>query len=324
VRISYGSAILLRLFGGALDVDPTTVYLLTYHPGKCRANCAFCPQSRDSNAKADRLSRVIWPVFETKEVIGCLVKSSNTNPISRICVQSLNYENVFVDILGLVYGLRRELDIPISLSTKPLNVSELRELKKHGLDRVSIPLDCSTRELFERIKGSKVGAPYSWDTHLNGLKNALEVFGSGRVTTHVIVGLGETDRDLISLFQYLTDLGIFPGLFAFTPIKGTQMAEYNPPSISRYRKIQLLHFLITHRTIRFEDLVFSATGELIRLPRSKKTLRDSIRSGLPFLTSGCPGCNRPFYNERPGETPYNFPRPLKEQEIKDIEDLLLR
>ena len=25
-----------------------------------------------------------------------------------------------------------------------------------------------------------------------------------------------------------------------------------------------------------------------------------------FLTSGCPGCNRPFYNERPNLT-YNYP-----------------
>ncbi|HDI74230.1 MAG TPA: hypothetical protein ENF57_04430 [Candidatus Korarchaeota archaeon] len=26
-----------------------------------------------------------------------------------------------------------------------------------------------------------------------------------------------------------------------------------------------------------------------------------------FLTSGCPSCNRPFYNERPRGPIYNFP-----------------
>jgi biotin synthase-related radical SAM superfamily protein len=32
-----------------------------------------------------------------------------------------------------------------------------------------------------------------------------------------------------------------------------------------------------------------------------------VESGEPFKTSGCPDCNRPFYNESPGETIYNYP-----------------
>ena len=45
--------------------------------------------------------------------------------------------------------------------------------------------------------------------------------------------------------------------------------------------------------------------------------------GEPFQTSGCPDCNRPFYNEQPGGPLFNFPRPLEaeetEQAVREME-----
>jgi biotin synthase len=32
--------------------------------------------------------------------------------------------------------------------------------------------------------------------------------------------------------------------------------------------------------------------------------------GESFMTRGCPDCNRPYYNERPGGPMYNYPFPL--------------
>ncbi|MFW6117673.1 MAG: radical SAM protein, partial [Thermoproteota archaeon] len=62
IRVSLGSAIVLNLLNGPLDVPPTTAYLLTYKEGKCTANCGFCPQARSSDGRSDMLSRVSWPV----------------------------------------------------------------------------------------------------------------------------------------------------------------------------------------------------------------------------------------------------------------------
>ncbi|MHA1527027.1 MAG: hypothetical protein ACTSQD_08340 [Promethearchaeota archaeon] len=41
------------------------------------------------------------------------------------------------------------------------------------------------------------------------------------------------------------------------------------------------------------------------------------------MTSGCPGCNRPFYTSRPSGTIYNFPRALTENEKEEIYSLLV-
>ena len=47
VRVSAGSAAMLGLDEYWLDVKPTA-YLMTYTEGSCVANCAFCPQARES------------------------------------------------------------------------------------------------------------------------------------------------------------------------------------------------------------------------------------------------------------------------------------
>ena len=56
---------------------------------------------------------------------------------------------------------------------------------------------------------------------------------------------------------------------------------------------------------------------------SVERLRETIRGGVPFVTSGCPSCNRPFYNESPSGPLYNFPCPPKKEEIDQIVEELL-
>ena len=323
MRVSYGSAVLLGLVKGMSAVAPTTIYLLTYNEGRCTANCAFCPQSRKSTAKSDRLSRVVWPDFKTEEVVERLVDSWKAGRVGRTCIQSLNYDGMFEDVVGLIAALRGLAKIPVSVSIKPLSVVQLKEMKALGVDRVSIPLDCADSDVFHLIKGLGAGGPYSWEAHWKGLEEALRVFGRGRVNTHLIVGLGETDQDLAEMFQHLTDLGIFPSLFAFTPVQGTRLEGSSRVPITRYRQVQLLHFLITRRMTCYANLVFTNKGELVDLGLPRQVLAETIRSGLPFRTSGCPDCNRPFYNEGPRGPFYNFPCPPKEKEIDQIEDLLL-
>jgi len=49
---------------------------------------------------------------------------------------------------------------------------------------------------------------------------------------------------------------------------------------------------------------------------SEETLAEAVAGGAPFQTSGCPGCNRPFYNETPIGPIYNYPRRLSEVEVE--------
>ena len=322
IRVSIGSAIVLGLLKGKLDAKPTTTYLLTCRNEKCTANCGFCPQARESKGRADMLSRVIWPIFPTNQVVDGIERTVREGAIKRVCIQTLNYPEVFADILLLVREIKVRVTVPISVSCQPVNPEKMKALAEAGVNRISIALDAATEEIFDSVKGKNVDGPYRWKRQHEALNEAVKVFGEGSVTTHLIVGLGETEKKLCQTIQWCVDSQVYPGLFAFTPIPGTALEDKPPPSLSHYRRAQVAHYLLTHRKTRVENMEFDNKGILTNFGVSKNNLLKVVDTGEPFITSGCPGCNRPYYNERPGGTIYNYPRQPRFEEIAEAKRLL--
>jgi len=60
----------------------------------------------------------------------------------------------------------------------------------------------------------------------------------------------------------------------------------------------------------------SPEGRILGFGLEEHELSDALKDGQAFQTSGCPGCNRPYYNERPGGPLYNYPHPLTPAEIQ--------
>ncbi len=293
IRLSYGTAVKMGLHRGKMLAEPTTAYVMLGE--KCESNCAFCAQRRDSR-KENYLSRIIWPEYPVevlKEIKG----------FSRICFQTLDYEEVVDDLLAILPIIPY---IPVSVSIVPIPREDIVKLKNAGVQIISIALDAANEEIFTRVKGSGVSNRFTWKGHWNALRDAVSIFGTAN--THLIVGLGESDEDLVDVMLYLKKENITTALFSFTPVQGGAQ-----PDVGRYRAIQLARFLIYRG---YEDFLELADGKIskIRVPEREK---ESVERGLPFLTSGCPGCNRPFYNERPGGVIYNYPRKMYEKEIKE-------
>lgn len=319
VRVSTGSAIVLGLLEGKLDASPTTAYLMTYRRGKCSANCGFCPQARDSKGRSDMLSRVSWPSFLTDLAVGHLKNAVDEKKVRRVCVQALNYHKVLTHVQSLVGTIRRETDVPISVSCQPLNRKNMEQLAEAGTERIGIPLDAATVKVFDKVKGLLAGGPYDWFKQLDLLGDAVKVFGKGKVSTHLIVGLGETEEEMTCTIQRCVDEGVLPALFAFTPIPGTVLENTAQPPTEKYRRMQLARHLIVRRILRTDRMRFDREGRIADWGVAKATLFDIVRTGEPFLTSGCPNCNRPYYNEKPSGPFYNFPRPLTDGELSMVE-----
>jgi biotin synthase len=319
IRVSLGSALVIRLLSGKLEAAPTTAYLMTYRKGKCTANCGFCPQARGSSARGDMLSRISWPVFATEKVFDGIEKTVKDGEIKRVCFQALNYPKVFTHLIALIRAIRQKVDLPISISCQPLNGIHIRELAEAGAERIGIPLDVASEKLFEKIKGSNAGGPYNWKNQFKLLSEAVHIFGKGKVSTHLIVGLGETDREMVEIIQRCVDMGVLPALFAFTPIAGTALESIPQPPIQRYRRIQIARHLIVHVIARYENMHFDREGSIIDFGVNKQTLLQNIRLGEPFFTSGCPNCNRPYYNEKPSGPIYNYPRKISGEELLEVE-----
>jgi len=214
----------------------------------------------------------------------------------RICIQSLYYEGVVNDIAEVVGKI--DAHIPISVSMNPTSRENMLRLKEAGVERVGIGLDCCTEELFNKWKKN---VP-SWNEYMAGLKTAKEVFGNA--TAHIIIGLGESDEEAVGIMKMLFRQGIKVALFAYTPVHGGF-----PPDMGRYRAMQLARCLIEKGK---GDFVFK-DGKFHEM-YADEICKDA------FLTSGCPSCNRPFYNERVSGPLYNYPRKLKDEEFKKAID----
>jgi biotin synthase len=208
--------------------------------------------------------------------------------------------------------------VPISLSSPPFTRAQFKELAEAGADRISIALDAATEQLFSKVKGAETQSPYQWKHQHHALKEAVEIFGKNQVYTHLIVGLGETEKEITETIQQCTDSGIYPSLFAFTPITGTTLENTPQPPIQTYRRIQLARHLIIHGKTRIENMKFDNNQRIKDFGIPKIQLHQIIQQGTPFCTSGCPECNRPYYNERPGGPMYNYPRPPLPDEINEI------
>jgi biotin synthase len=176
----------------------------------------------------------------------------------------------------------------------------VRQLVEAGADHIGFGLDAACERVYRAVKGG------TWGRSLALIEETARAF-PGRAALHLIAGLGETEQELVERVQWAHDLGVTVGLFAFTPVRGAYLANQPPPPLAAYRRLQAARWLIVHDQIRVEEMAFDGDGKLRKLGAPPP-------GGEAFQTSGCPDCNRPFYNEQPGGPLYNYPRPLTAQE----------
>ena len=306
-----------------MDAHPTTAYTMTYTESRCTANCAFCAQARESSAKANQLSRITWPDYPLELVLDALTDNRKIASFKRLCIQTLCYPRLNQDLTQLVSLFKHQFpQVPISIALPPMTAKQLKALAALEVDRVAISLDAITPPIFERIKGTGVKGPFTWNQHYQSLETAQAIFGPGRVTTHLIIGLGETEYQTIQLIWELTTKGIRIGLFPLTPLTGTPLAQLDRPALDKYRRIQLAHFLLQNSLATPKQMRFDASKELISFGIPKKTLEDVVAEGKAFQTAGCPSCNRPFFTEAPRGPLYNYPYPPSNAALHQIRNQL--
>ncbi len=305
IRISAGSAARMGLIRLKSDALSNTAYLL--HGEACWMSCAFCPQARGGAGMNERLGRVIWPSFSRAKMLEGLQHGKEAG-LERVCLQGVREKGGLGDLPALLKQICA-VGLPVSVSTLVQSPEEAEAIFQAGADKISIALDVVNPSLFARIKGG------SFNQRLDLLLNCAHR-RPGMIATHIICGLGETEQELLSYTALLLQEQVTVALFAFTPLKGTPLADHPPPDPAIYRRMQAAHYLLRKGFITFGDLKFSE-GKLISYGLQQQELQCILRGGGAFQTVGCQGCNRPYYNERPGGIIYNYPRPLTEAEAKE-------
>jgi len=301
--------------------------LLLHYDEGCLGKCHFCglSKSRREGPKGRTFIRVDWPLYPLEEIIE---RTKGKDQIHRVCVSMITHPKALEDTRYVIQRLKKETDLFISVLISPTlirNEDFLAAMKRDGADRVGIAIDAATPDLFDRLRGTGVGGPHQWNHYWDVTHMAVYVFGRFYVGIHLIVGLGETEKEMVHTIQRGQDMGAYTHLFSFFPETGSPMEKHPSPPIGQYRRIQLARWIINESLGSADRMKFDEGGRLIDFGADVEPL---IRAGEPFMTSGCPGrdgkvaCNRPYGNERPSGPIRNFPFMPEKEDLEQIREQL--
>jgi len=327
LRTSTAAAMTLKYYPGKFyrGARLKALNLLLTYPSGCFARCAYCGLSSSRSPQEDSFIRVDWPAISTDEVIERVKKHGKG--LDRVCISMITHPRALRDLNAVARRFRDGTDLSISALIGPTLMrgrKPLIEMKKAGVDRVGIAVDAATPELFDKFRGKGVRGPHKWDHYWKVLDDAVLVFGRGMVGVHLIVGLGETEKEMAEAIQRAHDRGACTHLFSFYPEEGSAMAGWKRPSLGHYHRVQLARHVIDNGLGSIADMRFDRKGRITGFGLGKKALDRIIDDGVAFMTSGCPGkdgkvaCNRPYGNERPSEMLRNYPFLPDKKDIRDV------
>jgi biotin synthase len=309
--------------------------LLTYNKG-CAANCAYCGLSDSREVKEvwseQSFIRVDWPTLPLIEVVSSM-SGKNCSHVERVCISMVTNGRALKDSIKVTESLKKVTDsISVLITPTIVNKEWLSDLKKAGADMIGVAVDAATPELFDELRGRGVKGPHRWDKYWSVIEDSIEEFGKYMVGIHLVVGLGETEEEMIKTIQKAESMGAHTHLFSFFPEEGSLMEDRPQPPIGQYRRIQLARYLINYKLSIADAMTFDSEGKVIDFGLSAQDLQNTVSLGTPFMTSGCSGetkecaCNRPFGNSTPSQAlegnMRNFPFKLNQEDGEIVREQL--
>jgi biotin synthase len=190
--------------------------------GNCSQNCAYCAQSRNSEADIHKYRLVPYSTLRRNSMI------AQTNDLARHCIglSGIHFNEDEIDeFADYVRRLKQESPMHICCSIGFLTTQQAQKLKEAGVDRINHNLNtsqnfypniCTTHTYEERIANIRM---------LQGM--GFEICCGG------IIGLGESQADVADMF--LDIRAIYPQAVPVNfliPLKGTPLARTNTAHLS--------------------------------------------------------------------------------------------
>ena len=340
VQMSTAAAITLGLVEGQMHGCSCTrcLNLLLTYPEGCRANCAYCGLARHRESErnyADRnFIRVDWPAVSMDEIVDRIASDVKGTPFHRMCISMITHPNSDEDTVTVLKKWTDRIDpdaIPISILSNPTTMTraDVQRLRDMGSDIFTVALDAATPELFDRTRGKGVQSPHTWKKYWDTLLEARDIFGPQKFGAHIIVGMGETEYEVMKVVQELVDLGGHSHMFCFFPEKGSLMDHLPATPRDQWRRVQLARYLVDYCGVRIDQMKFDDQGRISDFGMPASELSVIIDAGIAFRTSGCPGkfaedisaCDRP-YGDSPPSNIASYPFALKDVDIRKVRSQL--
>ena len=118
--------------------------------------------------------------------------------------------------------------LPVQVQFEPPDdLAVLDQVHAAGVDSVGIHIETFDPEVLARVAPGK--AQCGVEGYFRTWERAVEVFGRGRVSTYVILGMGERRELIEEGCRRAIAMGVYPFVVPLRPVPGTLMADVAPP-----------------------------------------------------------------------------------------------
>ena len=165
----------------------------------CIYDCKFCT--------SPKLDKRITKNLSPERVVQMAIDASKKEGFKAVAFTSAvvdSPEKTVERMLFVVKEVRKALPgVPIGVEPYISRLSDVDDLKAAGADEIKLNIETFDPERFAKVCGK-----LHYDLILEALDHAVEVFGKGKVTTNLLVGLGESDQNLLDGVRYFAERGI--------------------------------------------------------------------------------------------------------------------
>ncbi len=140
-------------------------------------------------------------------------------------------DEMVLKVIGAMQEALERDDVPVNVIRTAPEDEDLRSietLKEKGVHSVAYNLEVWDPVLFDYYCPGKSGVQ-GRDQWLRALEVAAEVYGPGRVSTHLVTGFMEPQDRLLEGVEWLSERGIGSIPLVWSPVEGTRYSAFRAP-----------------------------------------------------------------------------------------------
>ena len=126
-------------------------------------------------------------------------------------------------------AIKAAVEIPIQAQCEPpKDPAWYQTMKDAGIDSLGMHIEVLDQNLREEILPGK--AEDSLEDYIEAFRQAVAVFGRGQVSTYILAGLGDRAEFILEVSERLIEIGVYPFVVPFVPIRGTPLEDHPSPT----------------------------------------------------------------------------------------------
>ncbi|MEL6440635.1 MAG: biotin synthase BioB [Cyanobacteria bacterium J06621_8] len=216
-------------------------FLLNAKSGLCQEDCNYCSQSKISTAEIEK-----YPLIAQSKILAAADRAANLKA-GTFCMAISGRspsESVFNSVLEAFQEVKQKHDLKICACLGLLDEAQTKRLAEVGVDRVNHNLNTSENH------HEHICSTHTYRDRVTTIKNVQQ---AGITTcSGGILGMNETDDDVIDLAYALRDLNVTSVPINFLiPIPGTPLGDVDQLNPRRcLRILNLFRFILPRQEIR--------------------------------------------------------------------------